>query len=450
MSSSEKTSKEFKGYWWRPSDPQRRVAGILYYIPGDTIRLELIGTLDTEGQDSIAAILHTKNEDVLHGESSDGDKISIFDCGCGISHRGNASFSTAEYKARVIAIGAHLSSIDERVFVKAVVKIPELSYWLLPNMIHRESMEGDNVHLIMPKLNKEEREVAKTNLNNGFSISLCRNASFNSGDFYFTPHFQQYTTLVVESMRSRSLKEYYEKVVRFERFLSLATLREVGYSELILNPKDSSCQKRVVNNRPSRVIVDTVFHQKPGSNKIEKYRFLFDYDRISVNYQNAIKKWYSKDKNFDAILGRFLDTIDYHGPFSYISFLVVIQAVEGYGRRFLYKEIEEYRNALPEKKKWASLHDILSTVFKHYSNVKCINQKTNLDAIVDSRHYQSHLLRRKGKNTADIIELYGLADELRRVLVCCMLSYIGFTNEEINSITESSYNDLFNQNEIEE
>ena len=37
---------EYKGYWWKPDDPENKVAGVLTYKPGENIVLELIGTFD--------------------------------------------------------------------------------------------------------------------------------------------------------------------------------------------------------------------------------------------------------------------------------------------------------------------------------------------------------------------------------------------------------------------
>ena len=37
---------EYKGYWWKPDDPDNKVAGVLTYKPGESITLELIGTFD--------------------------------------------------------------------------------------------------------------------------------------------------------------------------------------------------------------------------------------------------------------------------------------------------------------------------------------------------------------------------------------------------------------------
>lgn len=438
-------AQEYKGVWWRPSQPDFKVAGILYYVPGEEIRLELIGTFDTEHKDTIAVILDAKSEDVLHGQASDGTNITLFDNLCHIKHAGRAQFATVDYKAREIAFGMHLDSLDDKRFFKAEVRIPELSYWLYPAAVQHTFENTENGHGIYVKFEDqktEDREVAKIEIKKGLSACLCRNASFQSGEFSFKPAFEQFTTFQIESKKETSLKELYVAAVRFERFLSLATLREVGFSELRLFSKEYyfHITKEKISFKP--VFVDTTFHQKPSTTKIEKHRFLFDYNNIATQYPKAIKKWYANDQKFDAIRGHFLDSIDYHGPFSYINFLVVIQAVEGYGTRYLRKEISAYRKTLPKEVKTKKLHDILSVIFHHYSDVKIVNQDTDLEAIVETRNYHSHLLPHRGKKCVDGFELYDLTDELRRVLICCILTYLGFTNKEIDQLTNNCYSDI--------
>ena len=51
----------------------------IYHIPGEEIRLELIGTFNPEAANSILAIFNAQNEDVIHGQDSDGQDISLFE-----------------------------------------------------------------------------------------------------------------------------------------------------------------------------------------------------------------------------------------------------------------------------------------------------------------------------------------------------------------------------------
>lgn len=437
---------EYRGLWWLPSNKGRKIAGVLTCTPSEEFKLELIGTFNEIYDGTILAPLKgTQIENVIHGQASDGSNITLFECACGISHKGCAEFSTATYKARSIAIGIHLDSLDEKRFFKASARIPELSHWLYPSIlqqIYTNEKSGQGIAVKLDKIPDDEREVAKVNVNKNISICLCRDASYKSGDLSFNPSFEQFTSLQIESNEELSFKEFYELVGRYESFLSFATFREVGYTELTLFSKD---HYNIIGQKKfyKPIIIDTKFHNKPCSKKIEKHKFIFDYNSIKEQYPKAIKQWFKNNWKFDAIRGHFLDSIDYHGPFSYINFLIVIQAVEGYGRRFMRNQITTYRNSLPPGSKSKSLHEILSAVFKYYVDVKCINQETDIEAIAETRNYHSHLLPQKSSKAVDVIDLYYLTEELRKILICCIMSYIGFTNEQIHFITEQTYNDLF-------
>lgn len=121
--------KEYRGLWWLPNNSSRKIAGVLTYKSSEEFKLELIGIFDENYDGTIlAAFKSTQIEQVIHGQASDGSNITLFECSCGISHKGCAEFSTAIYKARSIVIGIHLDSLDKKRFFKASARIPELSY----------------------------------------------------------------------------------------------------------------------------------------------------------------------------------------------------------------------------------------------------------------------------------------------------------------------------------
>ena len=57
---------EYKGYWFLPSSPEKKVAGILTYSPNDEIILELIGCFD----ESLSSLFEQQEEMVIHGKTS--------------------------------------------------------------------------------------------------------------------------------------------------------------------------------------------------------------------------------------------------------------------------------------------------------------------------------------------------------------------------------------------
>lgn len=350
----------FKGKWWLPDKEDDKVSGVLTYIQGETLELELIGNFRDSAQDALSLTFQDCRISVIFGQASDGSNISLFDCGCYIHRTYTADFPIVKYTPRTIAVGIHITDINEKRFFKAIVKIPELSYWLFPETIEQkyffENDKVKSVNVKMDKLTETERTAAKTSLNSGFTFSLTRDAHFDNSGSMFSARFEQFTSLKIESKSDSSIKGFYEKVVRFERFLSLATFRDVAYSELSLYSNDccKTIGKDTVIYDPIRI--DTIFHKSPCEKKIESINFLFNYDDIKDKYSYAIKRWFSKDKQFDAIRGHMLESIDYKGYFSYMNFLIVIQAIEGYGWRYRKSECKvtadnRYAQALKNGKK---------------------------------------------------------------------------------------------------
>ena len=64
---------EYKGYWFLPSAPDNKVAGILTYYPNEKIVLELIGCFSN----SLSELFEHKEESVIYGSTSDAKLITL-------------------------------------------------------------------------------------------------------------------------------------------------------------------------------------------------------------------------------------------------------------------------------------------------------------------------------------------------------------------------------------
>ena len=50
---------EYKGYWWIPNNPNRAIAGVITYLPQESITLELIGSFE-EDESPMSAFIRKK------------------------------------------------------------------------------------------------------------------------------------------------------------------------------------------------------------------------------------------------------------------------------------------------------------------------------------------------------------------------------------------------------
>lgn len=438
-------TQEYKGQWWLPGKEDDKVSGILYYTPGESLLLELIGNFKDGSQDPFEELINVHRVETIFGQSSDGKDITLFDSGCNLQRTFKADYPVARYHPREIAIGMHINSINDKLFHKAIVKIPELSYWLYPGMLIQELVMDENecqcINIRMKHLTDKERQAYRVTASNKYSFTLLRSASYEGSELLFEPSFKQFTQLQIEKPGNASFKSFYENAVRFERFLSLAMLKEVSYSELSLYCED--CFKCTVGEKKIYIpiIIDTVFHDAPSEKTVGSHKFLFNYQDIQEQYKPVIKKWFVKDSNFDAIRGHFLEAIDYHGKFSYVNFLIVIQAIEGYARRYRLNEAKARQVTNGHKK--ITLHDYIEAILFEYKDVRRVNQKIDISAITQTRDYHSHLLEQQKKKKVDGEDLYYLTNELRKILVCCIMTYLGFSNMQIDKFTWETSSPVF-------
>lgn len=437
---------KFKGKWWLPDNETDKVSGTLYFTPGEAIRLELIGNFENGSKNALEEIMNVHRVDTIWGQIQNGKDVTLFDSGCSINRFFKADYSVAIYSARYIVIGTHLNSLDEKCFFKAVVDIPELSYWKYPDTLImgiQEDSEGKQVISVSTRvITKEERTKNKVRIGSGYTFTLDPNRSFNGSDLFFEPSFKQFTNLCIEKTGGASFRSFYNKVVEYEGFLSLAMLREVAYKELSLFSLD--VKEQVVGKTIYKpIIVDSVVHPAPSEKKIETHKFLFNYKDIEADYKAVIKKWFARDPKFDAIRTHFLDSIDYHGHFSYMNFLVIVQAIEGYSRRYM-KEMANTRR-LANGNNRTKMRDYLEAVIFNQKDIRRVNQKIDISATIQSRDYYSHLLDEKKKKKLDGVELYNLTSQLRRILTCCILTHLGFSNTDIDKFTSETNNSMFTE-----
>lgn len=182
----------FKGYWWLPGNPEKKVAGIVTYIPNEKICLELIGGFEDSSGEYVN-LLDDGNSSVpvIYGKDSDAKVITLVGCRSSFSLNFNAGFPMMSYSARMLVYGKHISSIDEICDYTAYVCFPELSYWAQPGVINQivnyDAEDVTSSSFFIPNLRGEKGELFSCNCENGVRISVCRSAKYNPGELSLKP-----------------------------------------------------------------------------------------------------------------------------------------------------------------------------------------------------------------------------------------------------------------------
>lgn len=428
---------EIKGYWWLPSSPNDKVAGILTYTPDKSIKLELIGQL----KPSISAMeeyINRTDEDVILGFSSGAKEISLINClTSGGSLNFSCEFPIQRYNCQHLVIGTHITSLDTPHFFKAQTNIPFLSLWATPNSIESTVFfKEKQVEKCSIAFNAEGNHIDTVNIE---SYKLSIEGVVNYSGEYFEPKIKQKTIVSIANESDYSLKDALKMIFLFEQFISFATLRPLESSKIVLY--DKSKFQQLDNGKKHFFPIEYIrVYRGKGArqeqNLTERGEFLFTYETVKNEFQLILKKWYNEQADIAPIRHHLIECVRWKNFFSSVDFLVVIQAIEGFWWRFRDDDYKRKNN----KRGQTRLNTILESLITEFNEIERLKlSEINVKEIVDSRHYFSHFVHKANKPFAkDGLELYHLTCQIRKLLICCLLNFVGFSNDQIANIVKES------------
>jgi hypothetical protein len=427
--------KIFKGYWFIPSRPEYKVAGILEVEGYKTFSLDLIGGFKNDLKD----LLDSSNfEDVIFGsvynEEAHLREVTLFECNSSFSSNFSAEYPLTNYKCQYFIDGMHLESKDTKAFYKMCSHLTNLYNWKPAGIIRQSFIyPKEDVTCELGKIEldiktKDNWEIP-VEIENGLSVILYGSVSYKPEPNYKNIKIGQNTLLRFEADKNLSITDFLRKLELYRQFVSLGTLTNISYEKIYLYDRQNFQKLSKGGKAENPIYLYFCFweHEEEGT-KFNRQNVIFLYSDIEAEYLNIIKKWYSSGGEFVPIRDHLIDSISSNKTFTKKDFLILIQALEGYHRRFI-KE----KGHLEQR-----LEFLVNNKFK---DILKINRITNedIDIIKDSRHYFSHFQKDK-KKAVDGAELYNLSAKLRNLLICCVLSLVGFTNEKINELLNKNQN----------
>lgn len=431
---------EYKGYWYLPSEPNRKVAGILTYYPNEKIELELIGCF---GEYTLEILTKKEEEEIIYGRTAEGKDITLTNNIRSLKLNTNADFPIVRYICDYMVIGSHVKDLDEKRQYWATVRIPELTRWCHPDaltttMLYGKNKSVDRINVsFSTKFRSRNDIISSVDVNDNTAIQIKRGVYYH-GD-YLAPEIRQYSYIEIHKKKKVSIKELLSDIFMFEQFMSLAELNVVKSSRITLFDRNKFQQTGRTRFYREIHIIHAFKERKnvqvPSSAAL---RHLFDYTAIKEVYPDVLGKWYKAPQELAPIRYHLISSLEKKPFYSSVDFLIVIQALEGFCRRFRSKK---YRRelGLPERD-YSDLYAMMGSLLGEFGNIDLIKMcEINIDAVVDSRNYYSHFMPKgKMKIILDGIELYELTIRLRILLICCTLNLFGFTNYQINEIMKRS------------
>ncbi|MDL2320112.1 hypothetical protein LJC45_03155 [Alistipes sp. OttesenSCG-928-B03] len=428
---------EYKGFWFLPNKESEKVAGILKYESGQ-ISLELIGSL-LGYKNPVDSLLEKHNDnayqEIIHGYSSNGKKITLLNCRYTHgSHNFSCDFPIESYTSQYIIIGLLLDSKESKEFDEIKVENSLMSYFVHPKLL-RTSL-GDNCLSIKTELRKmhcfEDYDIG-----GDYKLKFYKGVNYKGDNF--KPVIEQLSFFgISHDLEKSDFLALAEKARLFNQFLSIATLNDTTYPQYELRIKNDNGEDAwyslFIRNNSNKI-----------ETKIEHHELLIKHDNIKSQFARIIKKWYQIKDNLAPIKSHLLDSISKKSTFDSGDFLIIVQALEGYHTRFLEKEHRKEKKINANTK--ISLNNRLTYIVENFETVtkiKSLYENVNMEEIVATRDYYSHLFQKEKKKhlIKDVNTLYQYTRKLRLLLICCVLELIGFDKNTINSILQNNHSNI--------
>lgn len=417
--------EEYKGFWFLPQNPENKIPGILYFEANNEIRLELIGGFEENVTVIMTEIFSSKSIDIIHGITSNNENISLFNCHKYSSWNLSSPYPITRYNCYYFIKGKHLSNIRDEVFDRIQIDLSSLYEWFPSGRIRNTITFSKDDKPIETTVTVSDDDYWEKviKVDHAFELKLFGVGGLTSNADHSEYKLTQNTILEISSINSKkSFIDLLNKVGMFKQFLSLAALSSVEYLQITLFDNNDYQQfkegQKLIHSIPLYFVVE-----KDKSVKPKRHQFLFTHKDIIDVFPEIIKKWYGLKQNLAPIRNHLISSIKTKKVFTSIDFLIIVQALEGYHRRFVDNKDKELRTRLGE----------LISLFKTVNKIG--NNPINITHVVSSRNYYSHFFEKKN-NVLDGEELFNLTNQLRNLLICCVLHLIGFdiilTNKLLN------------------
>jgi len=446
---------EYKGIWWLPDNPQKRISGTLRFAPGKGAILDLTGSFK-----DIKDMNKLFKPEIILGTSAEGKNITLYKCIEVKSTLSIPGLLTSSFDATVVFVGAHFQRGEEIKFKRLSIHYSYLDEWV--NISGFDISQGEEEISIKYKLPQPIQTVI-----GDYKISIdFKRIGPKQSIVQKEASVKQRAYITIEPLQEKPFEEYDKINYHIQNFLSLGITKPV-YPLAIEGMTEVN--KQIIGDKPYYPPVQ-IFYKLPGipesSKTLLPYNMLFTFKDISNRFEAFLRNWFEKRSLLKPVYDLYFGTL--YNPRMYLEhrFLSLIQGIESFHQRthrgeYLsdkdYKDVydalvnaipdkvkKDFRDSLKDKLKYAnkfSLRKRLKDIFDEYQEILDeFIENTNgfINKVVVTRNYLVHYDQELEGKAAKGEELYRLTQKLGVVLETCLLAELGFNLNEIK--------DLFSKN----
>jgi|AntRauTorcE11897_2_1112592.scaffolds.fasta_scaffold03719_3 hypothetical protein len=406
-------NKRWKGYFFLPENPGDKKAGILRYVIGDKIELELFGSFNTKRN------FQPKSIPLING-IIEGKYVTLYkNFESNFSFKINAKIDTnfSTYQSHFIFFGAQFKNKNELKFIKANFRFTYLEEWLNKRKAFElEQSEDDKTIEIrytnpQPFLYKIE----------DFDFEIRYGYKSSPVKFYLKKFgIKQIAHLRISNTKKIKFEELLSRGLHFQKFLTIAAQIPIQIKSLNLFFKPEE-------NRKSCELYYVSYNSE--NKEINRTNIFFEHSQIENKFPDILKKWYSNRCKLEISIDTLLRTY-YSKSFSTDSFLNVIKAMESYHREFIYPKEETLKNRLKK------LFNRTENVFNDYLKIQ--EKDKFYKKLKNYRHDLTHSNPIVKQQPYKIEEIFKLTEKAKLILICNILIDHKISKSEVKEFINTS------------
>lgn|GEM_PF-1868861 len=438
---------EYEGLWWLPDNPDEKISGNLLFDPdeGATLKLissynldEIVGnrsfdpdegaTLKLIGPFKSIQNLDTLSKyEVIFGISTNGKYITLYNCmeiRCSLNLPG---LLVSQYYVDTIIMGGHFLKPADIQFKKVSVMYQYLNEWVNISAFEIQFFKeppGVKIICTLPRrISARINDKLTISIgfeDNGPEISVAQNEIY----------VKQRTVVNFESSEGLRYQEFFETLKSIQNVLSFAVKRYVYPLRIVGSTETSNMVDSNSTENSNVELFYEIINIQRDDKPILPNEMLFTFKDVSGRLEEFLGNWFKKRELLDEAFAPYFGILYNPNMYQNQKFLALTQTIEAYHQRVRDK------NELPLK---IRLRDILNT---HKAALTGLieDEAKFINDVKNTRNYFTHYDEKLREKAASGADLFYLTEKLKILVETCLLSELGFSNEEISSFFQRNRN----------
>ncbi len=406
------------GYFWLPSNENKKLPGLLNIEDGGNIFIELLGLLEEDKQQW--------NVDIILGEVESEGQVTLVNChyvklkkyGHGIQYK---NIVNSEY----IFIGTHFYEKDKLEFNELRFKVEGLNSWTGISGIKIDHDED----ILNPTISYVEPEKVEISIENDIKLSLefhvSRTLAFHALGANDHAEIRQDTYWRFHSNENQEFINFFDIAKKITNLMIFAidmpvcieeiTVQNNNIQEVCLNGKELGIPKNIQVFTNQTLCSDE-------RNEVHWNDMLFRYQDIE-DIGALIHRWLKMHNIIDPSLDLYFSVKFSKNKYEKSQFLVLSQAIDA-----LFNRLNPKEDRIVFRDKVNRLFEVLEVVWDKKE------LETYVDKIINTRNYLTHYDKKKEKKCILKDEYPEYINTLELLLQFHFLLQLGFKKEKIYKI----------------